>query len=280
MLFPMENDDLRYKAFKDLGDILSYFEKSSAEDESVSDTAKALKMHPSKVSRMLRSLEVQGLFERNLDTGRYGIGARFLQMGLLYALKHPLRRVILPHVEQTAREVRLLSGWAIFKNNKVVIVDRFRYGDDPAMHILGSEVPLHSTGYGKLFLAYLPEDEQKRIFRSVNFEAFTSRTIVKNDLFKKELIRIKEQGYALDDEETREGIRGLAAPVFDAHGELVVGFSVAGRTLDMTDERMPEIIKYLTDKVFFISRQLGYEGRVIARPQKTRTRGRPSLKSG
>jgi IclR family transcriptional regulator, KDG regulon repressor len=274
----MDNDELRYRAFKDLGRILSLFEAEGADDESVSEVAKALDLHPSKVSRMLRSLEVQGLFERNADTGRYRIGARFLQVGLLYALRHPLRRVVFPHVEQTAKDVRLLTGWAIFRNDRVVIVDRLRYGDDPAMHVLGSEVPLHSTGYGKLFLAYLPDEEKERILESLNFEMFTDRTITDKQLFRKELDRIKDQGYALDDEETRVHIRGLAAPVFDAYGSIALALSVAGRSSDMTDKRLPELIKYVSDKAFFVSRQLGYKGQVVARPQKVHIRGRRPLK--
>jgi IclR family transcriptional regulator, KDG regulon repressor len=278
MIHTMDSDEFRYRAFKDLGQILSFFEISDSEDESVSNIARALGMHPSKISRMLRSMEVQGLFERNPDTGRYRIGARFLQMGLLYVLKHPLRRVVFPHVEQAARDVELLVGWAIFKSDKVVIVDRLRYGDDPAMHVLGSEVPLHSTAYGKLFLAYGTDDEKERILKTIGFVPFTSRTVTDGESFGKELVRIRDRGYAFDDEETREGIRGLAAPVFDAQGSLALAFSVAGRTSDLTDKRLPELIKYLTDKAFFISRQLGYEGRVVTGPPKLRTRGRPSLK--
>jgi DNA-binding IclR family transcriptional regulator len=274
----MNNDDLRYKAFKDLGEILSLFEVNDADDESVSDIAKALGMHPSKVSRMLKSLEAQGLFERDLDTGKYRIGARFLQIGLLYALNHPLRRIILPHIEQMARELKLLSGWGLFKNNKVVIVDRLRFGDDLPMHVLGSEVPLHSTAYGKLFLAYLSEEEQKRIITSLSLVKFTPRTITDNGLLKKELIRVRDQGYAFDDEATREGIRGFAAPIFDAQGMVAAAITIAGKSVDVPDERLPDVIKYLTEKAYFISRQFGYEGRVIIRAQKARTRGRPSLK--
>jgi IclR family KDG regulon transcriptional repressor len=274
----MDNDELRYRAFKDLGRILSLFEAEGADDGSVSEVAKALELHPSKVSRMLRSLEVQGLFERNPDTGRYRIGARFLQVGLLYALRHPLRRVVFPHLEQTAKDVRLLTGWAIFRNDRAVIVDRLRYGDDPAMHVLGSEVPLHSTGYGKLFLAYLADEEKERILESLSFEVFTDRTITDKQSFRKELDRIRDQGYALDDEETRVHIKGLAAPVFDAYGSIALAFSVAGKSSDMADKRLPELIKYVTDKTFFVSRQLGYEGQVVARPQKVHIRGRRPLK--
>jgi IclR family transcriptional regulator, KDG regulon repressor len=274
----MNTDDLRYRAFKDLGSILSFFEINNSEDESVSDVAKALGMHPSKVSRMLRSLEVQGLFERNPDTGRYRIGSRFLEIGLLYALNHPLRRLIFPHVEQMAKELNLLAGWGLFRNDKVVIVDRLRIGDDLPMHILGTDLPLYSTAYGKLFLAYLDDAERERIFTSIAFVKFTPHTVTDRDVLEKELAQVRTEGYALDDEGTRERLRGLAAPVFDTYGTVAAAITTAGRATHLTDKRLPEVTKYLVDKANFISRQLGYEGRVIARPQKAHTRGRPSLK--
>jgi IclR family transcriptional regulator, KDG regulon repressor len=275
----VDNDDLRYKIFADLGRILSLFESDNGGERSVSDIARAFGMHPSKISRMLRSLEAQGLFERNLDTGRYRIGARFLQMGLLYAMSHPLRSLMFPHVEQMARELKLLSGWGLFKSDRVVIVDRLRYGDDLPMHVLGSDVPLYSTAYGKLFLAHLSPEDEERIVATLDFVRFTHRTIGDKATLKKELVRAKEQGYAFDDEETREHVRGLAAPVFDAHGAVAAAITVAGKTTDISDRKLPDIIKYLTDKAFFMSRQLGYEGRVVARPQRTRTRGRPASKT-
>jgi DNA-binding IclR family transcriptional regulator len=256
----MGDADLRYKTLKDFSRILSLFEVQDVEERSVSDISKSLQMLPSKVSRMLRTVEMEGLVERNPHTGKYRIGARFLQIGLLYVLNHPLRRVILPHVEQTAKDLGLLSAWGIFKNGRAIIVDRVQSDNGPPIHLLGSNVPLHSSSYGKLFLAYLSGEDQDRVMKTLAFLKLTPATIVDAESMRKELKRVREKGYAVDQGETREEIVGIAAPVFDDCEELVAALTVSGRSPEFSKDRSSEIA-YLTEKALFISRQLGYRSR-------------------
>jgi IclR family transcriptional regulator, KDG regulon repressor len=258
----MGETDLRYKTLKDFSRILSLFETQDAQEQRVSDIAKSLQMLPSKASRMLRTLELEGLVEKNPHTGRYGIGARFLRIGLLYVLNHPLRRVILPHVEQTARDLGLLSAWGIFKNGKAVIVDRIRAGNSPPVHLIGSDVPLHSSSYGKLFLAYAPKEEGERLVGSLSYVPLTPRTITGPNALRKELGRVREKGYAIDDGETHEGIVGIAAPIFDDSDGLVAALTVSGKGMEFSRDRKKEIA-YLTEKALFISRQLGHRPRAL-----------------
>ena len=181
----MATDDLRYKTLKDFGRILSLFEATDGGERSVSDISKTLQMLPSKVSRMLKTLEAERLFMRDHETGRYRVGARFLQAGLLYVMTHPLRPVILPHLEQVASDLKLFTGWAIFENDRVIVVDRMRFEGDPGMHILGSDAPLHSTAYGLLFLAYMTDEERERILKSLTFARFTSHTITEAESMRR-----------------------------------------------------------------------------------------------
>jgi DNA-binding IclR family transcriptional regulator len=206
---------------------------------------------------MLKTLEADGLVERNPRTGRYGIGARFLQLGLLYLLNHPLRRVILPHLEQTARDLGLLSAWGIFKNGRAIIVDRIRSDNGPPIHLIGSDVPLHSSSYGKLFLAYLSEEDEERTVKSLPFVRLTPRSISDGESLRKELRRVREKGYAVDEGETHEGMVGIAAPIFDDSEELVAALTVSGKSREFSADRTLEV-RYLTEKALFISRQLGY----------------------
>ena len=253
----MDDVSLRYKTITDLSRILSLFEIPEVEERSVSDISRSLQMLPSKVSRMLKTLEIEGFVEKNKRTGRYRIGARFLQLGLLYALNHPLRRIILPHLEQAANDLGLLSAWAIFKNGRAIIVDRFRIDNGPPIHLLGSGVPLHSSSYGKLFLAYLSAGEQERTIGSLTFVKLTPATIDNAESMKEELVRVKERGYSVDEGETREDLVGIAVPVFDEAEELVAALAVSGRNADFSGNRVSEA-GYLTEKALFISRQLGY----------------------
>ena len=253
----MGDGSLRYKTLSDFSKILGLFEEQDVEERGVSDIARSLSMLPSKVSRMLKTLEMDGWVERNGRTGKYRVGVRFLRVGLLYVLNHPLRRLILPHVEQMARDLGLLSGWGIFKNDKIIVVDRIRMKKGPLIHLLGSDVPLHSSSYGKVFLAYMPPDERDAILQSLSLPRFTGKTIGSADALKAELAKVRVQGFSIDDEETRDGVTGLGAPVFGEQGELLAVITVSGDTVEFSSDKASEI-GYLVEKSFFISRQLGY----------------------
>lgn len=253
----MDNGGLRYKTISDLSRILSLFEAQEVDERSVSDISRSLGMLPSKVSRMLKTLEVEGLVEKNRRTGRYRIGARFLQLGLLYVFNHPLRRVILPHVEQAAKDLSLLAAWGIFKNGRAIIVDRCSVDNGPPVHLLGSDVPLHSSSYGKLFLAHAADEERERLIGSLAFVKLTSKTITNGASMREELRLVKKRGYSVDDGETRRGLVGIAAPVFDETEALVAALTVSGRDEDFSRDRAPEV-RYLREKAAFVSRQFGY----------------------
>jgi IclR family transcriptional regulator, KDG regulon repressor len=253
----MEENTLRYKTLSDFSRILGLFEEPDVEERGVSDIAKSLDMLPSKVSRMLKTLEADSWVEKNPHSGKYRIGVRFLQVGLLYVLNHPLRRLVLPHLEQMARDLGLLSGWGIFKNGKIIVVDRIRMKKGPLIHLLGSDVPIHSSSYGKLFLAFMKETEREPILRSLAFLPTTASTIRDVESMKEEITRVKEQGFAVDSEESSDGIMGIAAPVLDDKGDMVAAITVSGESAAFTPDRTSET-EYLREKALFISRQLGY----------------------
>jgi DNA-binding IclR family transcriptional regulator len=124
-------------------------------------------------------------------------------------------------------------------------------------------MPLHSSSGGKLFLAYLDEGERDRILRSLVFAKFTTRTISDIRTMTEELRRVREQGYATDEEETREGISSLSTPIIDDEGEIVAALAIFGNSSDFSAERTSEV-QYLKEKAVFISRQIGYVGGRIA----------------
>jgi IclR family transcriptional regulator, acetate operon repressor len=254
----MATDDVRYKTLKDFGRILSLFESTQGEERGVSDISKSLQMLPSKVSRMMKTLEGEGFFEKNPESGRYRTGGRFLQVGLLYVLNHPLRRIILPHLEQMHRDLDRLTSWGIFRNERIIVVDRIGVREVVLMHPLGSGPPMHSSSYGKVFLAYRPQEEQERVLRSIDYVSFTAATICTPGGMREELRLVKERGYAVDKGETREDISAITAPVLNGQRELVAAITVGIKTVLLTPDRVVELAGYLTGKARFISRQLGY----------------------
>jgi IclR family acetate operon transcriptional repressor len=78
---------------------------------------------------------------------------------------------------------------------------------------------------------------------SLTFQAFTPHTIISAEQLRAELDRVRERGYAIDDEESTIGVRCFAVPVLDAQREAIAAISVSGPTARMTDARAPEVVR-------------------------------------
>jgi IclR family acetate operon transcriptional repressor len=248
-----------YKTLKDLAKIVSLFNSFQVEERSVTEISKALGMLPSKVSRMVRTLEAEGFFERNSETGKYRLGIGFFELGMAYAFNFPLRKIIRPHIEQMAKELNLTASWGILKNSKVIVIDRIQnLNIDLLSHRIGLNLPIHTTSIGKVLLAYAPEEEQDEMLRSSNFVKFTDKTIVDIDVIKENLKIIKERGYSTDAEETHEDLNCIAAPIKNGFGDVIAAINLMDEKSRTSSEKLFQFADYLKEKALFISSQLGY----------------------
>jgi DNA-binding IclR family transcriptional regulator len=248
-----------YKTLKDLAKIISLFNTFQVEERGVTEVSKSLGMLPSKVSRMLRTLENEGFFERNLENGKYRLGVRFLELGITYAFNFPLRKVLRPHLEQIFKELNLTTSWGILRDDKVIVVDRIQnLNIDLLTHRLGLNLPIHSTSIGKVLLAYLPVDEQDRILKSTDLVKFTNATIIDQKLIKRHLKLVQERGYSTDEGETHEDLNCMAAPIRNGNGEVIAAINLMDEKSRRSAEDLFKLAAYLKEKAIFISRQLGY----------------------
>jgi len=248
-----------YKTLKDLAKILLQFDDFQTEELSVTEISKAVKMAPSKVSRMLGTLEGEGFFEKNPQTGKYRLGIFLFELGISYAYHFPLRKIIRPHVEQIAKEVKLTVSWAILRKNKVLVLDRIQnLPIDVLAYRVGLNLPVHTTSVGKIMLAHLPQEEQDNILRSVNLVKFTEASVVDRKTIIKNLKLFKERGYSTDKEETYEGVNCFAVPIRDANGEVIAAMSLMDDKSRTSYKTLLQQVDYLKEKALFISRQLGF----------------------
>lgn len=92
----------------------------------------------------------------------------------------------------------------------------------------GTKGPMHVSGIGKALLAWYPEDRVQGIIARQGLQKFTSLSITSETALLRDLARTRDRGYSIDDQERAEGMRCIAAPVFNAYGEPVAGISVSG----------------------------------------------------
>ncbi len=129
---------------------------------------------------------------------------------------------------------------------------------------VGRRMFLHSTSVGKSLLAWLPRHDVEAIVRQHGMKKRTPKTITTISRLLAELELVREQGYAVDDEENSLGARCLGAPVFDAAGNVTAALGVSGTLTQMDEANMPRIVEALKDTARRISRQLTRSGAVGA----------------
>lgn len=113
---------------------------------------------------------------------------------------------------------------------------------------VGTRAYAHCTTLGKVLIAFLDKDERKKIYKKIGFPRMTKNTIVDRDLFEKEIIKVREQGFALDDEENEYDIRCIAAPIIDYSGKVIAAISISGPSFRFNLKRQKllknNILKY------------------------------------
>ena len=118
--------------------------------------------------------------------------------------------------------------------------------------------PMYCSGVGKAIMATLPETEVRKIWNESIIEKKTEKTITNFAQMQETLVKIKENGYALDDEENEKGVRCIAACLRGYQKEVKYAFSISGPTSRMTRERVRELSVDVLKVQEELSRELGY----------------------
>ncbi|MCP3028580.1 IclR family transcriptional regulator [Halobacillus sp. A5] len=189
---------------------------------------------------------------------QYKLGPKLIQIGTraletldVNTEAQPLLRELMEKVEETIFMAVLMEKELVY----VAKVDNYRSVRTSAQ--IGMRKPLYCTGLGKAFLAFLPEAVSDNILSSIDMEAITNNTITDPEVLKAQFPQFRAQGYAIDDEENENGLFCLAAPIYNAAGEMIAAVSVAGPK-SRVSPRHPFIAEELQHTAKVISQRNGY----------------------
>lgn len=183
--------------------------------------------------RLLATLVMKGFASQDVVTGKYRLGIKTFQIGnaALYSLD--LRSMVRPHLIKLVEESQETANLAVLErtNNglELVYIDQF---ESPRMirtsAMIGGQVPVHSTGSGKILLAFLEERELTSLLKNCQLTPFTPNTITDKAELIEELNRTRQNGYALDLEETENGVVCVAAPICNHADQVIAAISISG----------------------------------------------------
>lgn len=217
--------------------------------------------------RLLSALIAEGLVEQDPDTERYRLGIALLELGMAVHQRLDIRQEALPVLRGLADRAQETIHLGVARGVHVVYLDKVESPHAFQMRSrVGERMPLHSTGIGKAILAFSGEAELAEVI-AAGLERRTANTILDSEELRIEMQRIRVRGHSTDVEENEEGVRCVAAPIFDHRLSVVAAISIAGPVFRFTESRMAELGSQVVTAAQEISRRLGY----TASPYAVRT---------
>lgn len=213
------------------------------EDElSLTDLALSVGMPPSTAHRMLSTLEKHGFVELDAASQNWAIGVEAFRVGNAYLSRTNLVESARASMRLLAEQTGETANLAIADQGDVVFISQIEsHNPIRAFFRPGTRGFMHASGIGKALLANFTRADVEKILHKKGCPEFTAKTITTPAALFTDLDKIKQQGWALDDEERYSGMRCIAAPIYNSFSEAIAGVSVSGPTVRFPDETVTEI---------------------------------------
>jgi DNA-binding IclR family transcriptional regulator len=223
------------------------------------ELARRLEQSSNMTFRVLNVLTERGYVEKN-ENGNYHLTAALFSLGMKMQHNFDLRSQARPHLEELAALCGESAQLQIPDGDRMLQVDHV---PPPTPYYLvvtpGCRVHWHGNAFGKAVWAFLPREQQEKLF-TLPREQLTIHTITDEKLLRKELSDIRISLCAAEYEEYLEGCYCLAAPVFNTLGEIVAAVGISGVISRLKKENLPELQKQVSVCAGKISRSIGFKG--------------------
>jgi DNA-binding IclR family transcriptional regulator len=181
-------------------------------------------------------------------------------LGAVAARGVDLTDVARPVIEALRDETGEATSLAVYSEGEAIFLAKAT--SDRALtvnHGVGTRMPAHCSALGKVLLAGQRDPEEfDRVVAQRGLAPNTPRSITEAATLRSHLELVVSRGWALDDEEFAQGLRCMAAPVYDASGDVVAAVGLSGPTNRVTQERVDALAERVRWASTTLSEQLGY----------------------
>jgi IclR family KDG regulon transcriptional repressor len=238
--------------------ILKAFE-ADKDEYSLTELCNRFKLNKSTAHGILNTLCEYQFLLRDEKTRKYRLGPALIRLGHLAQEQLDIRRIARPYMEALMQRTNKSVLLGTFYNTGITLIDKV----DPVgiLHVsavIGQRIPFSAGSFGKVFLAWQPEAEVDKLLAEHPLTAYTPASIMDPVAYKKELVKVRQQGYAIDDqEEYLLGVKAISVPLRDDDG-VVAAMTIAGFTFRSSGEPSQGTIEAITQASAEISKQLGW----------------------
>ncbi len=224
---------------------------------SIAEISRNLSLPKSSTYLVLRTLEQEGYLRRSAQSRKFYFGLRLVHLCRNVLDNLDLRDVARPILNKLMRQTGIIVHLAVLEGNEAVIIDRVEPpGSSAGADWVGRRLDVNCTGVGKALAGFLPDEQFEQVITAKRFARHNDNTIVSIRGLKRELAKVREQGYALDDEEDEIGVRCIGVPILGPDQRALAAISFAGTPEQIPLERVQALASSLRQTATEISLQL------------------------
>ncbi|MCD4523646.1 IclR family transcriptional regulator [Nocardioides sp. cx-173] len=228
----------------------------------VTEIAAELEVHKSTAFRLVATLEQHRLVEQTEDRGKYRLGVGVLRLAGATTARLDLVQEARPLCRQLAAATGETVNIAVLSESSALYLDQVAGSSALQPHNwVGQHIPLHATSNGKVLLSGLDRPGLDALVGRL--APYTDLTITSKARLREELEAVRAQGYAVAVDELEVGLTAAAAPIRNAHGDVVASLSVSGPTFRLPDQRLAEVVDLLVAAALEVSHRLGWGQRQV-----------------
>jgi len=238
----------------------------SAQGISIRDLSEKIDLPKGTIHRLVSSLAYFGYARQDPKTRNYLLGFKLVELGNLLLGQLDLRKEAAPFLKDLAERTKETIHMVILDGNEVVYIDKVEGDHNPSGLRMASRIglrnPAHSSAVGKILLSHFPEEGLNQFFQGKGLNKRTENTITNATQLKEHLRMVRNQGYAVDDEENEKGVRCVGASICDESGQAVAAISISGPAFRITKKVIQDTLKKeVMETANQISQRLGFRER-------------------
>src|ERR1700761_1065989 len=212
---------------------LHIIETLAEDDEGyrLSDLAVRTGLSTSTAHRLLTTLEKRRFVQFDRTESKWHVGAKSFAVGATFTRRRNFVAQAMPYLRKLRDQTRETANLAVVDDESIIVLARIESREIMrSLTKVGGRVAMVASGVGKAVLATYTDEEVGAVIRHHGMPRLTEKSIVRpSDLFQ-DLETIRRQGYAIDDEEARMGLRCIAAVVYNDCSEPLAAISISGMT--------------------------------------------------
>ena len=245
--------------------ILNYL-SNTGRSVGITELSSRLLFPKSTVHRILKSLANYSLVDQEKETSKYRLGLQILEYSNSFYNSFDFRQIAKPFLRRICLETGLNTFLTAWYNGRSICIDSIAPSRNAITHLFvetGKEMPFHCAASAKMLLACQPSEDIKRIIKEKTLPKYTSKTIVNPKKLEEHLLKIRNKGFSICNEELEEGIKAISVPVKNINKEAIASITITGLSKRISSSNINKFVKILVNSAQELSSMLGYKGKNI-----------------